>query len=53
MDAFSKMMDKVVRDGIMSGVSVGSMDNSLQLTPRSLSRIEFEYVEYIIFFHSN
>ena len=42
MDAFRKMMDKVVRDGIMSAVSVGSVDKSLQLTPRSLSRIEFE-----------
>ena len=32
MDAFSKMLDKVVRDGLMSRVSVGPMGNSLQVT---------------------
>ena len=32
MDAFSKMLDKVVRDGLMSGIRVGSTGNSLQVT---------------------
>ena len=32
MDAFSKMLDKVVRNGLMSRVSVGPMGNSLQVT---------------------
>ena len=29
MDAFSKMLDKAVRDGLLSSVSVASMGNSL------------------------
>ena len=32
MDASSKMLDKVVRDGLMSGIRVGSTGNSLQVT---------------------
>ena len=32
MDAFSKMLDKAVRDGLLFGVSVASMGNSLQET---------------------
>ena len=32
MDAFSKMLDKAVRDGLMSRVSVGPSSNSLQVT---------------------
>ena len=29
MDAFSKMLDKAVRDGLMSGIRVGPIGNSL------------------------
>ena len=36
MDAFSKMLDKVVRDGLMSGIRVGPTGNSLQVTPSFL-----------------
>ena len=32
MDASSKMLDKVVRDGLMSGIRVGPTGNSLQVT---------------------
>ena len=32
MNAFSKMLDKVVRDGLMSGIKVGPIGNSLQVT---------------------
>ena len=32
MDAFSKMLDKAVRDGLMSGIRVGPTGNSLQVT---------------------
>ena len=32
MDAFSKMLDKTVRDGLVSSVRVGPMGNSLQMT---------------------
>ena len=32
MNAFSKMLDKAVRDGLMSGIRVGPTGNSLQVT---------------------
>ena len=32
MDAFSKMLDKTVRDGLVSSVRVGPTGNSLQMT---------------------
>ena len=32
MNAFSKMLDKVVRDGLMSSIKVGPIGNSLQVT---------------------
>ena len=32
MNAFSKMLDKAVRDGLMSGIRVGPTRNSLQVT---------------------
>ena len=32
MDASSKMLDKAVRDGLMSGIRVGPTGNSLQVT---------------------
>ena len=31
MNAFSKMLDKAVRDGLMSGIRVGPIGNSLQV----------------------
>ena len=32
MNAFSKMLDKAVRDGLMSSIRVGPTGNSLQVT---------------------
>ena len=32
MNAFSKILDKAVRDGLMSGIRVGPIGNSLQVT---------------------
>ena len=32
MNAFSKMLDKAVRDGLMSGIRVGPIGDSLQVT---------------------
>ena len=32
MNVFSKMLDKAVRDGLMSGIRVGPIGNSLQVT---------------------
>ena len=48
MDASSKMLDKVVRDGLMSGIRVGPTGNSLQVTIFSSLMIPWSYVMLIL-----